>query len=316
MRPLLIAVLIVIAAPAQAQQPFEAVVSGARVFGCGIVPFITPGIQWYTPDRQDPGSDIRTIASGDHQRVFALLFGGTGGEIRVVELFPDGTRAPYFTGVPGAFPSTIAVASTGRVFVTYGANLAVISPAGTLEATYPLTATAESTAVGPDGCTLFYRTGQDVRRINGCNGALLPNFVTGLADIHDIHPLQNGQVLLAVDDSVRLYDASGAFVRTVFTLPEPEFSGRFVDEIATTPDDGVLYLTPVQSCEFGQTESLLTARLSDGELLSRRLLVLNRASGLVVGMLGMPADVPAAGTAALLGLTITLACAAVWVLRR
>jgi hypothetical protein len=307
--------LLLAASALQAQQPFEAVVSGSRVFGCGIVPIITPGIQWYTPDRQDSATDVLAIASGDHQRVLALLLGG--GQIRVVELRPDGTRVPFFSGLAGSFGSTIAVASTGRVFVTYSTNVAVISPAGVLEATHPLPAAAQiTTAVGPDGCTLFYRAGSDVRRINGCTGAVLPDYLTGLADIQDIHPLQNGQVLIAADQTVRLYDASGAFVRTVFTLPQPEFSDRVVDEIATTPDDQVLYLTPAQACEFGQTESLLTVRLSDGELLTRRLLVLNRVSGLVVGTLGLPADVPAAGPAALLMLTITLAFAAVWLLRR
>ena len=317
MRRLLIALLFLPVAAAAQDQPFEAAVSGQQRVGCFIIPIVDSRIQWFTPDRIESSPTIGPIATGDHERVFAIIQQNPP-SVRVVQFEPDGTRTPFFEGLPGAFASAIAVAPNGRVLVTYDnpVNVAVISAAGALEATYPLPGAFQFPviSIGSDNCTLYYQKAGSVGRFDVCTGTALPDFVAG--SFLDIEALPNGQVLLSSGDQVFLYDAAGTLVREVAELSDYGFGNNVAAaQIAINPDGSVLYVTASAGCDE-EPNLLLTISFASGELLSNRPLAMNGPTSLVVGTLVNPANVPAAGTAALAFLAITLAFAAIWLLRR
>ena len=142
----------------------------------------------------------------------------------------------------------------------------------------------------------------------------LPDLVAG--SFRDIEALPNGQVLLSSGDQVFLYDAAGTLVREVAELSDYGFGNNVAAaQIAINPDGSVLYVTASAGCDE-EPNLLLTISFASGELLSNRPLAMNGPTSLVVGTLVNPANVPAAGTAALAFLAITLAFAAIWLLRR
>jgi len=299
--PGLLLVAVVLAAPtSEAQQPFGAVVSGGDASaGCYIIPIVQEVVQWYDLDRTDYDDDVMMIGSADGRRVLALLFGDP---MRIVEIRPDGSQVPFYSGSPG-LGGSMAVASNGTVFVAAGGpapSLARISPAGTLEATYPLT--TDNIAVGPDGCTIFYRTGlSDIGRINGCTGAALPDFAA-LTWINDVEVLSDGQVLVSSESQVALYDASGAFVRIVADLSSYGLGDRGADAI--TVRGGVLYLAAVDGCSTANS-LLLRIAFSDGTEISRTPLDMTYATAIVVGAAGV--TIPTLGEVALALLAFALA---------
>jgi hypothetical protein len=128
------ALLLLIASAAQAQQPFEAVIAGAGD-GCNFSgpPFVH--LEWITPDRVITHPDVIAVASAPGQPVFALTGGFIG---TIIKIEPDDTRTSFFGGAPGLGSRDIAVSRTGRVFTAVDAGLAVFSPAGVQEATYPM----------------------------------------------------------------------------------------------------------------------------------------------------------------------------------
>ena len=305
---LLVAAVIVTAPVAEAQQNFDVVVAGFDAsFGCFILPIVQPVQQWYGPDRTDYDSDIMTIASADGRRVLALL---DGAPLQIVELRPDGSQSPFYSGSPG-FGSSMTIAPNGTVFVSVGGvtpSLVRISAAGVLEATYPLT--TDMIDVASDGCTIYYRTGANViARINGCTGAPLPDF-TSLTWVNAFEVLPGGEVLVSTEDEVHLYDASGAFVRVVASLPAYGLNDHMAE--ATALSGGVLYVAATNSCDA--TDSfLLRVAFSDGAELSRAPLEMTGAAAIVVG--NAVAGVPTLGEMALALLAFTLAAGGALVLK-
>lgn len=302
------------AASVQAQQPFEVAISGTQVVGCFILPFVDRRLQWIVPNRLETGSSVRTIASGDGRRVFALL---SAPNVRIVEVRPDGSQTPFFT-MDGATADALAAGPDGRVFVrlhtgTY--QLGVISPAGVLEATYPLAfAFQTSMDVGSDGCTIFYSDDDTiVHRIDACTGTALPDFSTSLTGIiTDLDALSNGQLLIADLERVALCDSSGSFVRWVATLSAYGFEeDADVGQIAASADLTRVFLVP-QECEVDGT--LLELSFANGAEISRRTIGLNFPSGIVIGA-AAAAAVPTASEWALALLASGIALVAVFVLK-
>ena len=307
--PGLLLVAVLFAAPiSEAQQPFGVVVSGHDVFGgCFILPFSDEVVQWYDPDRIDY-DDVTMVGSADGRRVLALLFESP---LRIVEIRPDGTQVPFYSGAPPAHGMSMSIASNGTVFVATGGPspaLVRISAAGTLEATYPLT--AYNIAVGPDGCTIYYRTGaNDVGRINGCTGAALPDF-TALTSINDLEVLSDGQVLVSSGTQVALYDASGAFVRVVADVSSYGLIDREADAI--TVRGGVLFLAAVDRCSSANS-LLLRVAFSDGSEISRAPLAMTSANAIVVNNAALA--IPTLGEVALALLVFALAAGGALVLK-
>ena len=175
------------------QQPFEAVVAGHHVVGCFIIPIVTPTVQWFYSDRLISNTTIGGVASGDHRRVFAYLVQSPAA-VRIVEIFPNGAQTPIFTGF-AQFPQNFDVGTNGRFFVRVETTLAVISPAGALEATYTLPSVPFSSrlAVAADDCTIYYTiSGGVIARFDACTGTPLSNFATIGTGIIDLEPLSNG----------------------------------------------------------------------------------------------------------------------------
>ena len=174
------AVLFLVATAASAQQPFGVVISGSSEATCELAAGAPHAVQWINPDRTVDFSDILVVASAPGQPVFALLAGSAGGFSggEIVRIEPDGSRTPFVPASTGFAADNLAVAHTGRVFTTIGAGLAVFSPAGIHEGTYPMPDRIGKIAVAPDdGCTVYYeKTGSVIGRMNGCTGAILPDF--------------------------------------------------------------------------------------------------------------------------------------------
>ena len=307
--PWLLLVAVVFAAPiSEAQQVFDVVVSGRDVFGgCFILPFSSEVVQWYDPDRTDY-DDVAWIASADGRRVLALLFESP---LRIVEIRPDGTQLPFYSGAPLEYGMSMAIAGNGTVFVTTGGpspSLMRISPAGTLEATYPLT--TANIALGPDGCTIYYRTAaNDIGRINGCTGAALPDF-TALTLINDFEVLSDGQVLVSSETQVALYNAAGALVRVVADLSTYGLGDRQADAI--TERGGVLFVAAMDPCSASNS-LLLRVAFSDGSEISRAPLAMTSAYAIVVNNAALA--IPTLGEVAFALLVFALAAAGALMLK-
>ena len=232
-----------------------------------------------------------------------------------------GSRVPFCTGGWSVTPQ-IAVAPSGRVFVDQESIIALLSPTGVKEAEHPMPGGRAGweydafLSAAPDGCTLFfgkdeYFFGLDAPpgRFNACTGAMLPDFTLsdGRRKVMDVQPLPDGTVLVAGEDDVRLYDASGTFIRVVALRPT---SGR-LERIAIAGDGQSLWLASAGTCGLAE---LVRVSMSDGSELERRYVRPNTFSGLVAG--AGHYDVPALGPATLGILAATLALAAILVLRR
>ena len=302
--------LIFLLVPVLEAQAFRVAISGtsADQIGCNIP---IPGffrVVWLSPDvtRDDPVK----IASGDGQRVLGLL---DEGGVSLVEVFPNQAPEPFFSGLPAEQGLAIAVAPNGRAFVLYSSGvpgLAVISPAATLEGNYPLPAgtvtNGAEIAVMPDSCTVLFAQSGGIGRINGCTGAPLPDFVATAGTVHDIQPLPGGDVLVAIDQNIELFNAAGGFVRTVTSLPA--FSGE-PQELAFF--GGFVWIAVTRGlCSEG---TLLRISLADGTELGQSPLALDFANGMVVG--AATGDIPTLSPALVILLTLSLVIAGTFMVR-
>jgi hypothetical protein len=162
------------------------------------------------------------------------------------------------------------------MFIAGTYQLGVISPAGVLEASYPMPEASVDTslAVGDDGCTVYYFTYDRMRRMNGCTGAVLPDFLIppSPSNIFDVDPLPNGQVLVAIDDRVDLFDAAGTFVRTVASLSSYGLEGWTVGQVIADASLSQVWLTKSGCDAEGE---LLRVSFANGAELSRLQLNIN-----------------------------------------
>lgn len=295
----------------QAQQPFRAALSGRFISGCNFLPMSEVRLEWLGPDRLEDPTNVRQIASGVDDQVLALLFGPG---LTIVRIQPSGTQTPFYQD-PAATAEVFTVGRDGRVYVPLhnGVSfvLAVISPAGVLEATHPIALPQHPTdvAIADDGCTLFIleNFGSTFRRFNACAGGFLPDIFPGL-QANDVQPLPGGQVLLAQERNVNLYDANGVFIRTVASLPSYGLNDVLVGQIATLRTSADLWIH-TSACD--STGVLLRVSLENGTLISRRDTSLNTPNALVIGSVNAAtSDVPL-GPNALLLLAVSLAAVAV-----
>jgi hypothetical protein len=297
-------------------QEFEVAFSGDGGFPCGIGSPLTFDAAFFlfppppTPDTPQREAaeflDIRMLAGANGGRVFGLTSAGA-----IVVLSPDGTSTLFFERIPGAFPGAIAVAQSGRVFMTTALGLAVISPAGTLEALHPAGSTLPILGVAGDGCTVYYYVIDGmIRRINGCTGAVLPDFVT-LADVHDIEPQPNGDVLVAAADSVLLYSAEGVLLRTVTSLGSD--GGRRLEVWQAAMANGLVWIAAGDGCSSAQ---LLRVEAGTGREVGPRIpdLGLQRLTGLITGTASV-AHIPTTGETTLILFAFALAAGGTLVLR-
>ncbi|HEV7764936.1 MAG TPA: hypothetical protein VGQ76_08050 [Thermoanaerobaculia bacterium] len=299
-----------------AQQPrFEAVVAGQSVFGCMILPLSTPTVDWFTPDAhsiEPQPNSIRDLASSPGRPVYAVA----GGKIFTIQ--PDGTRALFFDSATSL--QAVTVASNGRIFARAATTLSVISSAGVLEATHALPSALGMIAVANDSCTIYYDTfGPQIGRINGCTGVVLPDFPPMLSSFMDLHPLPNGNVLIATDSAIVLYDVSGSVIRTIATTADYSLSDVYsFQQVAASPDSQTLYIAAMNWCGDtpGPSSLLLTALMEDGSEQSRREMPnTNAALALVVGSASF-AGVPTTSETALLILALVLAFGGAFILKR
>jgi hypothetical protein len=287
-----IALLTTFAPAVYPAQPFHVAMSGYQTGFCGIQPgvIVNGPVYWLGgPDRfrGDLDPEIDKIASADGQRVLGLERTYTS-ETRLLELSPDGSSRVFFDGLKGYGRFSFAVAKSGHVFVAIAdqlnrSSIAVIAPGGTLEAIYPLQVGGEL-AVANDGCTVLFAKPGGIGRVNACTGAALADYLATTDDIFDIQVVPDGDVLVAANHSVALYDASGAFVRQVVNLRD-----SYPQEIAIGPGDQTLWIATGDSCSDAE---LLRVSTINGQEISRRFIGnFNNVTGLVIGA-AVPASVP------------------------
>lgn len=315
-----LAVAFLVAFPASGQDPFEAVLLSHGVYGCYILPIQTPStLLWVTPERFEPNTDVVSLASADGRTVFALV---DAAPVRIAKISPGGFRTEFFSGSSESIAQYIGVAPDGRVFVASWQEVTSISPAGVKERTSPIPdfqTYGGYFAVAPDGCTLFYssRTANVVRRINGCTGEVLPNFASPASYVLDVHPLSDGSVLVAEEDTVSLYDAAGVLIRVVARMDSygVDLQGLYPQRIAVSRDGADLWLAAMPICD-GQS-ILLRLSMTNGRELSRLEIGGTWATALVAGVShpSTPA-IPTTTHPVLLLLAVTLASAGLFVLRR
>lgn len=302
----------------QAQQPFRAALSGRDTRGCSIIPISFRHLEWF-PTRVEFATNVAYIAADGNDRVFGLLLGPPASGLRIVRVQPDGTQTPFYQDLD-AIALSFAVTRDGRVYVPLRTGgsffLAVISPAGVLEATHPLPITEHpySTAVAYDGCTVFFTDfgSTTISRFNACTGTPLSNLVVA-APVQDVEPLANGQILLAQNQNANLYDANGVFIRTAASLPTYGYfvhGEEFIGQLAVDSSMADLWLT-VSGCDI--TGELLRVQFNSGSEMSRADISLNEPNALVLSSVNAAtSDVPLSPNALLL---LAVALAAVAVLR-
>lgn len=300
---------------AGAQQPFRAALSGLRVNDCGLGTVILDHtVEWLDPTRRETNSDIRSIASDGNDHVFGLV----GSGLTIMRLQPDGTRTPFYQDLT-ASAEPFAVGGDGRVFVPIQVSgsffLAVISPAGVREATYPLPIAVYSphyTAVASDNCTLFYGQAADsaIRRFNACTGTPLPDLVVS-GPVMDVDPLANGQILVAEGLNANLYAANGGFIRTVASLPA-QGSDDYLGQVGQIAVDRIMRDVWISTLDCEKEGVLLRVQFNSGAEMSRTAVEVNVPNALVLGSVNAAtSDVPF-GTNALLLLAVALAAVAVF----
>ena len=316
---------------AAGQGSFEAVVSGARIpvdyqGNCDGFNDYLPRVQWFNPDSLQTagstGDEVVYLASPDHERIFATL---NRQGVVIVQIAPDGTRTPFFSGLGWPyFAVNLAATSAGRLFVLIReanthpnvvGSVAVISPAGELEARHSLPELSRSAAfaVANDGCTILYAKSTTIGRFDACSGTPLADLGTAPQYLEDIDALPDGRFLVLGRDLL-LYDAAGQFVHTVFRANAGDVR---IAAVAISPDGSRIYAALAGSCD-ARPAWLLEFSIAEGRLLSRRRLAVDEVSGLVVGNApssGEPVAVPATTALASGGLVVALVIAAVYVLR-
>jgi hypothetical protein len=147
-----------------------------------------------------------------------------------------------------------------------------------------------------------------VSRFNGCTGEALAQFATvGDLWIHDIEPLIDGTVLVAIDHEVRLYSAGGTLLRTIALASYGYGPGSMPVQIALNTD-GTLYIAVFDFfCEAEKERGLLRISFADGRELSRRPFEeLGSVRSLVVGTAALPAA-PSVSDVGLLLIAIAIA---------
>jgi hypothetical protein len=323
LRIALVSTLLLFPAVSSAQlYDFDAVVAGYHSDSCSGLPEIPPiknGLAWVQEDASDPAFfesfTSFAAASADGRRVFGLddRFAAPGFDV----LLHSGLFVhSVFYGNDDYEPVTIAQAKSGRLFVVgqQGANgtLLVISTEAQLETTYPIPLTPQL-AVGPDDCTLYYPVGGSVERMNGCTGAPLAPLATIGTMIHDVYPVADGTMLVAVDGAVLLLNATGTVVRTI-PLTNYGFTSTTVAAQVAMGADHFLYVV-VGDCEVdGDAPVLLRIAFDDGTELRRMALDrLTTANSLVLG--AATEAIPTASDWVLLILAATIAVAGAIILR-
>lgn len=311
---LVLALALFVPAAAAQQDVFEVVVSGIWApETCLIVPRITFAVQWFNPDRLELGSqpNVSAIGTGDNRRVFGLV--ATSG-VRVVTLSPSGARTPFFEGLAGT-SSSIAVAPDGRVFVRYtqaGQRLAVISPSGVLEATYALPNQTSGTPIAvADGCTVHYAAGSTIARFDACTGTALSDFASVAPT--DFALLSDGRAVVSSGANLDLYSAGGVFDRTIANVVALGFPAEYsAGPVAVTADGERLYVAVTGVCS--DPAFLVEIDIATGALISRRGLTMNSTYDVVAG--AGHATIPTTSEIGLLALAVTLALAAISILKR
>ena len=260
-------------------QALEVLLSGTRFQGCRTFPYGVPLLEWVVPRAVEIGSTVYAVASNESGQVYGLVDDDTE-EVdvpyRVVRFMPSGERVVFAAGL--GYAGALTVADDGRVYVIadygFGKRIDRYSPAGKWEAFYTLLAAhTDLLDVASDGCTLFYRLGTGIERINGCTGQPLLPFAD-IPNVQDLEVQPDGHVLVATGSAVLLYDAAGTLVRTVATA-EP---GRTIDQASV--HDGVLWMTSHDPCSDG---ALLRVSFANGTVLSRHALThMTTTSGMVV----------------------------------
>lgn len=312
MRRVLVAVLlsgVAVGAAGQPREAFRAAVSGRNLWCFVATPYETsPYLQWLRSDGEsfDVEAGFFHIDSADGWNVFATV----GGEI--IRVAPNGWRVPFFSH-PTLRAGPVALAPSGRIFVVLHQSpgltfLGVISPDGVLIATHPLPYNS-AWAIWDAGndCNVFYRRANyTIARFDACAGVALPDLP--MPWFADLEVLPNGEFLVATSNRVNLYDSMGTFVRTIVELP----GGSFIEQVAISPHgDRVAYA--LGDCT--QPSQVVMVAFADGSELSREYIEINMPNGLVLGA-AEPAPIPTTNEIALLILTLTLASAAVSLLRR
>ena len=218
-----LALVLLIAIPAFST-PYDMVIVGDVVGGCGILSFSWPQIEWY-PFWWESDTDIYTVAAAPGERVLAAVNGSP--RIEIVELKADRSRTPFFSGADGYRAEALAVDSSGTVHVLarQGETGSVISIAsdGTLVATHPLGFALryqdDAFDLASDQCTVAIGANGAIRRFDVCTGSALPDLVSGSAS--DLAFLPNGDVLATSDLNLRRYDSSGVLLRTIVLGDSP-----------------------------------------------------------------------------------------------
>jgi hypothetical protein len=190
--------------------------------------------------------DITAVAAAPDGMIYGLRPSS-----EIVRVLPDGSTEPFFAGVPNGHAHGIAVARDGRILVTVNTSrqsyLAVISPAGDLDALHQLPVSVDHTtlAIATDGCTVYYTGGlwwmsTAIKRIDACTGGWLPDLAP-VASVSDIEVLPNGDLLVATGGrDVLLYDRAGVLLRVPIRLAK-----GFVEQLAFAK--GVVWMSVPRS---------------------------------------------------------------------
>ncbi|HEX2062339.1 MAG TPA: hypothetical protein VHK90_16495 [Thermoanaerobaculia bacterium] len=251
--------LLAFAAPALAQD-YDVAVAGDQ-FPCALdTPILIPRLVW-TPGGVDPNDDVRTIAAAGGGRVLAAL---EATRVQLVEVRPDLTRTPFFTGAEGHTAQELVVDRAGNFFVlaTSGesASILEISAAGTLLNSQPFPSGARSIDLAADQCTLFAVHDGTVIRRNVCTATPLASFATVGSGARELVILPDGDVLAGTHTAdgyeLRRYDPAGSLVRT-YDAPEGSLPG------AIALGGGGTTLLVGSNCRF----SLHELDLTSGEVL-------------------------------------------------
>lgn len=208
------------AAPVLAQD-YDVVVSGFNTTCFIDPPLASAGLEW-VPGVVEPNTNVNDIAAAGGGRVYAVL---DVPRVQIVEVHPDLTRTPLFTGAEGYRGYELVVDRTGNVYVraTNGPNafIVAVSSTGSLIGIQPFVNDARSIDLAADQCTLFAHSSAAIVRHDVCTGTPLANFIAVTDFRGDLQIAPNGDVLHAgyfdvptPGPAVRRYDAAGTLVRT------------------------------------------------------------------------------------------------------
>lgn len=212
-----------------APQPFDIVAAGGESLACGIgVPFVRPYVE-FLGISVEADTDVDFIAPAGDGRILALV-----DREAIVELRPDLTRTPVFSGVDGTFGRGFVVDAAGNIYLsTAQGRFFAIRPDGTIRAEFALNPGVMDLAA--DQCTLFYTTPfgpSGIHRFNVCTGAPLSDFLPGVRSM-GIKLLPDGGLLRLPqfgpepeeEGKVFRYDAAGTLTRTYEVLVDGESLG-------------------------------------------------------------------------------------------